>query len=297
MVGARALYVVVMGCSITACSDTTLTVRGTITDAQIGKPIANAQVVAGELETVTNGRGRFTLADVDKETTLSVSKCGFDDADIAVSEEPLRIAIEPVLVKGTLTSNLTQEGLRGSVTAGERRTRTEKDGSFTLHAICGDKVRVTAEGYAATRVHVPAATSSLEIELAAGPAVTLRQQIEWESRSQFEKSWDLVHPDAHNYVTKEDWIAEQRQSLNEGYTFVSVDIKEVNFVRWVFTACEVDEFGPKTYPKTAALRIIYHEAGPDGTLTDIPAVIHFVQTEDKKWRFFPLVGCTFEPSA
>jgi hypothetical protein len=83
--------------------------------------------------------------------------------------------------------------------------------------------------------------------------------------------------------------------MNEqGYSYVSVTVKDVRYVTWTFAKCPLAPVGPKTYSHTAAVRAVFHQATPEGGLRDVPTIQHRVRSGGQ-WRYFPTTACSYAP--
>jgi hypothetical protein len=123
------------------------------------------------------------------------------------------------------------------------------------------------------------------------PEETVRMLTAAEAAGDWDTAWSFVHPDGLKYTTKAQYIKDQEAQLARGYQFVSVDVKQVTLVKWVFPKCVLAAFGPKTYEGAAAVQITYQAAGPSGSGREVPAVTHLVKGPAGRWLFFPTVGC------
>lgn len=297
--GGRVMVLCVLLAALASCDRPLESLEGTVVDSRTGDALADVEVSAGGQTATTDKDGRFVLREVDQTATITATICGYEDATAELPDDGSEVTLEAEAIRttGRVTSNLTGDGLRATVRSGDIRARASKDGRFTLRAVCNERMRVATEGYGSEVVRLDGSAGSVEVELQAGPAETIRQQIEWEANGLLAREWALVHPDARSYVTKDQWIREVRLNESEGYPYVSVDVKDVRIIRWVFPACSLDDFGPKTYPRTAALRVVYHQAQPSGGLYDQPGLAHLVKDKDGLWKWFPNLGCDSPLSA
>ncbi len=252
---------------------------------------------AGGAETETERDGQFELANVTEGAEVVATVCsheestpttvqGFEESSINLGD----IELQPTRTRVTVTSNLTEKGIKAKF-AGPVRGSTQKNGKGVIPGACpGDTLRFTAPGYANSRIEVPE-TGELDVVVEADPATTAEYVAEVESKGQYSKSWDLVHPDV-NYATEQDYRASIEEDARAGYQIISVDAKSFKIIRWLNNACQYSDFGPKVYPGTAAVEATYHWSEPQGGGFTEPAVTHWVQTNDGFWRWFPNVGCT-----
>jgi hypothetical protein len=269
---------------------------GTVADTRTSAPLADATIASGSLTATTDATGSFTLSDVSRGATLNVSHCGYSSSSVPVPTQGTTVAVKlkPLRVIGHVRSNLTKAPLPTKF-KGDASGATKKGGKFVLFGVCpGATLVFTASGYANARVSVPA-TAKMSVTLEAGPGVTEKQLIAWNASQQLGKEWAIVHPDSYKYIDKDTYIAYYKDQAAKGYVPVSVDIKGVTFITWTFPRCTVADFGPKVYRHTAAIRVVEHDATPNGGESTYSAVYHFVQTPDGLWRWFPNLGCSFRP--
>lgn len=284
-----------------ACtSNVTERVHGVVLDQHSKKPVSDVQVEVADASTKTDVNGRFTLREVQNDAEIVASHCGYSSAEEATPPtDDLTIELEPVETRGRIISELTGQPLAGSVTVqgAKGKTKVKNSGRFSLFGLCdGTKIKVSSPGYESETSRIEE-QETLEIELLATPATTIEQQIAWQREGLYGKAWSLVHPDAHNYVTKRELIDDMKAGARSGYQTVGVTVKDVVTVEWTFPTCPLDDFGPKTYPGTAALTVVYEEATPSGGRTSTRGVAHLVQTKDGRWRWFPVAGCDSEPES
>lgn len=274
-------------------------VDGVVVDGRSKEPISDVRVELADASVTSDANGGFTFREVPKGDKIVASQCGYSSAEASPSEEEITLELEPLEVQGRITSNLTGEPLPGSVSVrgSKGKTKVKDSGRFSLFGLCdGAKINVSSQGYESETLGVKEG-ESLEAELLATPATTIKQQIAWEREGLYDKAWSLVHPDAHNYITKRELIEDMKAGATSGYQTVGITVKDVVTVEWTFPTCPFDDFGPKTYPGTAALTVVYEEATPSGGRTSTRGVAHLVQTKDQKWRWFPVAGCDFEPDS
>lgn len=275
------------------------TVTGKAVDADTGNPVEGVQIQVGELSARTDVDGSFRLTAV-TPGKLTATHCAYEEATetLRVGEVPtvdVDLKLAPRAIEGRATSNLDEKGIKATL-ASERLkepVQTEESGRFRVAAVCdGDKLTVESDGYESQSVEVVGA-GPLDVELLAGAGKTLEKEVEWEQHGKLRKIARLAHPDTKAYVTKEEIIQGYRDGLLQGYQTVSLDVKEVKIIKWVFPKCPLADFGPKTYPKTAAVRARWHTAEPRGDSSTEIRVTHYVQTKDGLWRWFPNNGCEY----
>jgi hypothetical protein len=269
---------------------------GTVADKRTGAPLADATIASDSITATTDTTGSFTVSDVARGGTLTVSHCGYSSSSVPIPTQGTAVAVtlKPLRVIGHVKSNLTKTPLHAEF-KGDATGSTKKGGSFVLYGVCpGETLTFTASGYAAAKASIPA-SGKTSIMLEAGPAVTEKQLVAWDASQQLVKEWSIVHPDSYAYIDKDPYIAYYKDQAAKGYVPVSVDIKGVTFITWTFPRCTVADFGPKVYRHTAAIRVVEHDATPNGGESTYPAVYHFVQTPDGLWRWFPNLGCSFRP--
>lgn len=191
----------------------------------------------------------------------------------------------PCEVTGQLLSNLTGKGVKGEVKTGSGVVKTDKKGRFSLTGTCPGKITFKAKGYAPAPTRV-ATSKSLKVELEADPATTFEQMTAWRAAQQFAKDCALLHPDAHKYVSKAQCIKQEKDAAAAGYQDISIRIKSVTFIKWIHPRCSSADFGPKTYPHTAAINYTVQQTTPSGGVSATNGIAHFVQTKDGLWRWF-----------
>lgn len=269
-------------------------VRGAILSASNGQPVSGATVLVGTSSTETDSDGHFRVRNVNTNSSLSIKACGYESSSVPPKRN-LEVSLVPEIHRGTIISNLTARGLRADLMMnGEKIGQTDRNGNFELTAPCAeDKLGVYADGYG--RANFTVEEEPTEIVLEATPATSLMQQIEWESKGMHARSWRLVHPDAHSYISEEAWTSFLREEALAGYQNISVDVHDVQMIHWTFPACPAADFGPKIYRRTAALRVTLHQATPRGGEDALPGLFHLVRTKDGIWGFFPIAGCDFTP--
>lgn len=283
-----------------ACESSTVpSISGVVTDTRTGKPLESVAVTIVDKSATTDADGRFVLREVPKDAQISAELCGYETASVALdaedSDAEVDLAMTPLEIPVQVVSNLTNKGMPAVVKAGGGSKKTNKSGVINLHGLCEtDKIVASAAGY--DKASVKAIEEDVRaILLQAGPSATMNQIVEWRADGEFARAWRFVHPDVREYLTKQEWIKDNRSDLEAGYQVINVTIKDEDYVKWVFPACEYDAFGPKTYKNTATLRAVYHVAQPGGDIRNDASLTHLVQTKDDRWRWFPTPGCRFEP--
>jgi hypothetical protein len=273
-------------------------VTGTIVDRLTGEPLRGVVVSAGDSRTETDRDGVFELRGVTEGAEVVATVCSHESSTptrVQPFEEPSadlgKIELQPTRTRVTVTSNLTKKGIKATV-LGPERSATRKNGKGVVRGVCpGDTLRVSAPGYARSRFKVSAGT--VDVVMEADPATTAEYVGELESKGRLSDAWDLIHPDVKTYATERDYRAAVNEDVRAGYQVISVDVKSFRIIRWLDAACEYSDFGPKIYPRTAAVEVIYHNASPAGGGYTQRQVTHWVQTKDGFWRWFANVGCRF----
>jgi hypothetical protein len=271
-------------------------VKGVVVSAAEPRPLEGVSIDFGQGEpALTDANGAFTLRNVPETGSISSAMCGYESASVA-AQANVQISLKPEIQEGRVLSNLTRKGIKAKLEINRQSVgKSVRDGRFQIEAACpGDEVVVSARGYEPNRF-VVANARTVDVILVATPATSLRQQIEWESRGIYAKAWKLVHPDAHSYITKSQWVQFMKDEALGGYQLISVDVHDVRIIKWTFPVCRAADYGPRTYGRTAALRVTYHEAIPLGLEEATAGLLHMVRTSDEHWRFFPIVGCDFKP--
>jgi hypothetical protein len=292
------VVILLVGCT---SSQPEADIRGTIIDASSGKALRGVVVAAQGSETHTDRDGEFVLVGVREGSKVTATICSHQDAVLAnvrnLDEPNLdlgEIELRPVRTKIHVTSNLTGKGVKSRLRGGARGV-THPNGRGVVRGLCpGATLRVEADGYESTKIEVKGQAKA-EVVLSADPATTAEYIGELESRGRISAEWDLVHPDVKAYASEDDYLASVNRDVRAGYQLISIEAKSFKIIRWVFPACEYSDFGPKTYPRTAAVEAIYHSATPRGGGSTERTVTHWVQTKDGFWRWFPNVGCSFLP--
>jgi hypothetical protein len=271
-----------------------LKISGQVLDADTSEPISGA-VVAGEDQQFTTGPdGAFSLSDLSSGSNITVDACAYAPASLSVSENTRgtqTIELNPLPVTGRITSNLSSKGIRASL-KGDASTKAETNGKFSLEGVCPEsEIEVSAAGYQATFVTVDE-TREIKVELLADPATTYEKSVAWEAAQKWEKSCDLLHPDNRKWISKAQCISGLKRLASQGYQAVSIRIKSVTFIKWTFPRCSLDDFGPKTYRHTAAIRYTEQQATPSGGVEPVSGIAHWVQTDDGLWRWFLNWNCS-----
>jgi carboxypeptidase family protein len=273
-------------------------VTGTVVDASNGEPLHGVALSAKGRSTETDRDGAFRLKGVPEGSAVKLSICSHEEsvAHVRAIEEPAldlgEIELRPLIYEANVASSLTGRGIRARF-KGQVRGKTRANGKATIRGACPDAtLRFTAPGYEAAKIKI---RGSMDIVLVADPGTTAEYLGDLYSRGRSSDAWDLVHPDVKAYTTERDYIASVRRDALDGYQVISIDVKRFNIIRWTFPACEYSDFGPKTYPRTAAVEAIYHYASPRGGGYTERTVTHWVQTKDGQWRWFANVGCSFLP--
>ena len=188
-------------------------------------------------------------------------------------------------------SNLTDATLTASAKFSGQTVTSDQQGLMEVSAPAGTELTIAADGYEEKKVNLPA-VGELNVVLNATVETTKRQMVEWEKQRLFEKMWDWIHPDAHNYISKAQYIKNATSNADEGYQAISVEILDVTYAAWTFTKCRVNKFGPRKY-QSAVIRYKQHQTTPAGGTEALDGAGHYVRTPDGRWRWFPLAGCDF----
>ncbi|MGB9633603.1 MAG: carboxypeptidase regulatory-like domain-containing protein, partial [Chloroflexaceae bacterium] len=143
------------------------TLSGTITDAYTGQPLANAQVTAtfnvtNTLSVATGADGRYTLADLPEQFTLSVTAPDYAPAERTLSRATsLDLALRPAVLTGMITDRYSGQPVAGAtISAGTARATSGPDGRYRLEGIppTATSVEISADGYASLSQELARAT-------------------------------------------------------------------------------------------------------------------------------------------
>lgn len=156
--------------TLTVTLSTTLrpnTLSGTITDAYTGQPLANAQVTAtfnvtSTLSVATGADGRYILADLPEQFTLSVVAPDYAPAERTLSRATsLDLALRPAVLTGMITDRYSGQPVAGAtITAGTARATSGPDGRYRLEGLpaTATSVEISADGYATLSQELPRST-------------------------------------------------------------------------------------------------------------------------------------------
>ncbi len=130
---------------------------GAISDAYTGKPLAGAEVTASfnvteTLSATTDEAGRYSLAGVPEELSLTVSAPDYAPAEQQVTRATsLDLSLRPNVLAGKVTDRFSGQGVAGAtVSVGEAEAVTGEDGAYRLEGVPaeGTSVVISADGYA-----------------------------------------------------------------------------------------------------------------------------------------------------
>lgn len=97
-------------------SDDTKNVQGVVVDSETGEPLPFAHVYAGDIRTVTNIDGEFTLTVPNKENTpIEVSFMGYETANIDETKEDLVVKLKPSSIQLEAVTVKTGESIMWDV--------------------------------------------------------------------------------------------------------------------------------------------------------------------------------------
>jgi hypothetical protein len=137
------------------------TVAGVVTDAGSDEPLSGVTVVAerdgvSEATATTGEDGRFELADVPPDATLSFSLEGYRTVEQPVDDDTeLTVALQSSQLAGRVLDQDGQPIWDATVASGDALTWTEEDGTFQLgDAPDEGEVIFKAPGFAAQRVPI-----------------------------------------------------------------------------------------------------------------------------------------------
>ncbi len=154
------------------------TLRGTVTDRYTGRPIAGASVALGDLQTTTDGDGRYVLKDVPEKGTITISAKGYASLDQPVERmTALDAALRPDTLSGILIDAQSKQPIRNATVIATvnlqssdvamTRIDNSPDGSFTLEGIPEQGyLQVLAPGYrkAVIELRPGSVPTTLELE-------------------------------------------------------------------------------------------------------------------------------------
>ncbi len=144
------------------------TLVGAVTDAFTGGPVAGAEVVASfnvtdTLSATTDAEGRYSLAGVPAELTLSVRAPDYAAAEQPVSRATsLDLSLRPNVLAGKVTDRFSGQGVAGAtVQVGDAAGVTGADGAYRVEGIPAEatSVAISAEGYATLEQELGQTTS------------------------------------------------------------------------------------------------------------------------------------------
>lgn len=144
------------------------TLGGAVTDAFTGGPVAGAEVVASfnvtdTLTATTDAEGRYSLAGVPEELTLSVRAPDYAPAEQQISRATsLDLTLRPNVLTGTVTDRFSGVGVAGAtVQVGDAEGVTAADGAYRVEGVPAQatSVAISAEGYATLEQELGQTTS------------------------------------------------------------------------------------------------------------------------------------------
>jgi hypothetical protein len=136
-----------------------------------GEPIADADVEFGDLDRRTTDEGGKAVSEWPRQSlTVSAAAPGFHPASVEVLALPdtrlVELALEPVVLTGTVRTTAGM-GLPGAlVTLGDRLTVTDFAGNFTVERVVAGIVAAEKTAYLGSTVEWDGAAPSVALELA-----------------------------------------------------------------------------------------------------------------------------------
>ena len=134
-------------------------------------------------------------------------------------------------VRGATYNGLTGERIGGtSIDCGNHKSTSDARGYFVIDLDTPEskRCRVTAPGFEPQNIETHPGTS-LGVRLAPGPTWTIAQIIEWEEKDQFDKQYDLLHPDVSRSWTRQEFG--RLLALTENHPIVSFEQTEPYILR------------------------------------------------------------------
>jgi len=134
---------------------------GTVVDELNGEPVTGATVQVDGRSIRTNSAGRYSVARIKDETTLTIEADGYlmwkgevPDTEHLVKEESFDIVLVPNTVIGTVRAEDIGEAVSGAtVSWAEQTVHTDEEGSYTLRRVkAGALISVRVESYYETEV-------------------------------------------------------------------------------------------------------------------------------------------------
>ena len=148
-------------------------VRGTVVDADSGRPLSGVSVSAGDREAKTGPGGEFRLEDVQKGATVTVSSACGSSSTAEAGKEPVTLRLTPLAFTGKATNALTGKGLANQeVDFGGRTTTTDASGNFRVSGLCVGQalpVSVPDRPFKTTSVRAPD-SRNIDVVFEAKPA-------------------------------------------------------------------------------------------------------------------------------
>jgi len=252
----------------------TVQLSGTVLDdASPPRPVAGAKVQAGAEAATTAADGSFTLKALSPGESISVEQCAHAPVTLTAPSKSgtQEVTLQALPINGTVMSNLTHKGIVAHV-AGAQSGDTVSSGKFSLEGPCpGDTLKVTANGYTDGTATIDD-SRTVKVTLQADPATTEIQEVAWDAAQNAKAECQLVHPDAHAYISFTGCIAYLKGFFARGIQDISVKVHSVTYITWTFPRCSGANFGPKTYHHVAALNYTVQQTAASGGKLPISAI-------------------------
>src|SRR5919202_2173131 len=130
---------------LSACMSQPIALKGTITDAYTGKPVAGAKAKLGRTEVSTDAAGKYQFSSWGSGDTLDLTAAGYAPTDVKLSEQPqlekaappsstLDAKLRPNMLSGAVTDSYSGRPVAGATVqiSDTLRATTGSDGRFTL---------------------------------------------------------------------------------------------------------------------------------------------------------------------
>ncbi|MGQ9829428.1 MAG: putative glycoside hydrolase [Roseiflexus sp.] len=153
------------------------TLRGTVTDGYTGQPIAGAEVNLGDLKTMTDSNGQYTLQGIPEKGTITISAKGYATLDQPVElTTTLDVVLRPDTLTGVLVDARTKQPIRNATVIATvnlqssdvamTRIDNSSDGAFILEGIPEQGyIQVLAPGYRKAVIELRPGSVPAAIEL------------------------------------------------------------------------------------------------------------------------------------
>ncbi|MGQ9550303.1 MAG: putative glycoside hydrolase [Roseiflexus sp.] len=153
------------------------TLRGTVTDGYTGQPIAGAEVNLGDLKTMTDSNGQYTLQGIPEKGTITISAKGYATLDQPVERTTtLDVVLRPDTLTGVLVDARTKQPIRNATVIATvnlqssdvamTRIDNSSDGAFILEGIPEQGyIQVLAPGYRKAVIELRPGSVPAAIEL------------------------------------------------------------------------------------------------------------------------------------